>query len=168
MKSIPYLNNWDRDAADVQPFLGSFEATRPNPKYDPVPGYYHPKQFVKPWNYRELAMGRRKYKVLLNNSDPLVSSARCAFGWPTKGDDAGDPDFSCDNVVVDGIKLGDRGKAILDNGEVTRFDPMLLTSMLNYFDHPEHFGKPKNAKPTKFLMMASLRREHPQQTSSIP
>merc|ERR550514_54671 len=42
--------------------------------------------------------------------------------------------------------------------------------MLNFFDHPEHFSSSlsEKSKPTKFLMLASIRREHPADDVSAP
>jgi len=168
-KPLPMLNDWDFDAAEIQPFVGTFNEVRPNEKYDPVPSYYHPKQFIKPWSTRKIKSDQgRAFRKEANNTDSLISSARCVFDWPTKGQDKADPDFDCNNVVVDGVKLGDKGKANLQKGNIPQFDPLIMTSMLNYLDNPEHFGKPANEKPTKFLMMAAVRREHPLVESTSP
>jgi len=164
---LPTLNTWDFDKAAVSPFEGVFHEMRPNRKYDPVPSFYHPKQFLKPWDERWVWTNRMKYRRKAKNTDSLISSARCAYNWPTSGDLA-DSTLNCNDIIVDGNKLSAKGRGHLDSGEIPIFDPVLMISMLNYFDHPEYFGKPEKEKPTKFLMMAALRREHPEESSSPP
>jgi len=167
-KNLPFMNEWDSDAAQVSPFKGSFDDKKPNTKYDPISSYYHPKQFIKPWSHRRLlTRGGAQPKKKALNTDPMISSARCVFGWPINGLE-GDRSLNCSNMVVDGIPLSSKGKGFLDNGEVTRFDPMLMTSILHLFDAPQDFGKAPNKKPTKFLMMAAIRREHPEDHSIAP
>jgi hypothetical protein len=68
-------------------------------------------------------------------------------------------------MLVDGVRAQ---KQHLRKGAIPRFDPMIMMSLLNYLDHPEYFGAEKRQKPTKFLMVAAVRREHPKDESDPP
>merc|ERR1712151_378368 len=110
---------------------------------------------------------------------PLIMSGACIVDWHP----------ACEDYPVDGFfveppsqprprtSFNDKGKSPklskddLQRGEVSKIDPMLMLSMLNYFDHPEFFRSPvgavdMNKRPTKFIMIAAVRREHPFQNSS--
>jgi hypothetical protein len=162
--ALPLINDWDFDKANQPKFYGD---GRLNKNYDAVTCSYHPKQFIKPWNTRRVGPDNFKPKKDAENTESLLGASRCSYSWasdPVTPDKEGKP-FSCDKLVVDGVEAR---REHLRVGAVPRFDPVMMTSMLNYFDHPEYFGKSKNVKPTKFLMIAAVRREHPQDESAVP
>lgn len=164
---LPILNDWDYDKANEKPFLDTL-ATKANERYDPAVSSYHPKQFIKPWDTRLVGhRGGFQSRKEAKNSESLLGSARCSFNWandPLTPDTGGKP-FSCDGMLVDGVPAQ---KKHLQKGAIPRFDPMIMMSLLNYLDHPEYFGGAKRQKPTKFLMVAAVRREHPKDESDPP
>mmetsp|Transcript_98325 Transcript_98325/g.175072 ORF Transcript_98325/g.175072 Transcript_98325/m.175072 type:complete len:1328 (+) Transcript_98325:88-4071(+) len=156
---------WDNDGADV----------------------YRPEKFVQPAQklrvarLHEVGDGKRIESTgLYTTVDldaprvPLIMSGACVVEW----------DENCRKLPVDGfvkdVRLAERTLQFTDSsgtlaennlkeGDMSKLDPMMMLSMLHYFDHPEAFGpmgKLNSMKrPTKFIMLAAVRREHPLQAS---
>jgi len=133
---------------------------------------YTPHDFILPSESVRVRSRTSATFSTISNTDrvALVRSGWCVVDWQS----------TCASYAVDGFALDPKTGLVvhgklslqdLERGEVSKIDPMLMLSMLNYFDHPEFFkrpvGRPDLSKlPTKFILMAAVRREHPLQRSS--
>eukprot|EP00746_Dinoflagellata_sp_MGD_P148155 gnl/MRDRNA2_/MRDRNA2_80414_c0_seq1.p1 gnl/MRDRNA2_/MRDRNA2_80414_c0~~gnl/MRDRNA2_/MRDRNA2_80414_c0_seq1.p1 ORF type:complete len:2232 (-),score=472.75 gnl/MRDRNA2_/MRDRNA2_80414_c0_seq1:6-5777(-) len=157
---LPVIQNWNAEAAKRQMAKGTNSA-------DYVRSVmYSPKQFIQADQTRVLRSTGADHPSA--NTQPLISTARCTYGWTIPQVDMDQVDGSsparkvfpsCDGHLVDGAPTQ---KEDLSQGKIQAFDPMMMISMLNFFDKAETYkGGAPNKKPTKFLMMAAIRREHP-------
>eukprot|EP00928_Gymnodinium_smaydae_P089396 TRINITY_DN73369_c0_g1_i1.p1 TRINITY_DN73369_c0_g1~~TRINITY_DN73369_c0_g1_i1.p1 ORF type:complete len:1227 (+),score=152.00 TRINITY_DN73369_c0_g1_i1:51-3731(+) len=132
---------------------------------------YNPQTYIQPSKDVRLQTTKDLYFTKENpDRVALITSGACAVDWGNQ----------CERLAVDGFLLSPHDRTLrhqtlskkdLVNGEMSKIDPMLMLSMLNYFDHPEFFkppyGKPDLGKlPTKFIMIAAVRREHPLEYST--
>jgi len=143
--NLPLQNQWDY--YDVMRFDGVSYNTA-NPNWDASKAYYHPKQYIKP---SDILRGPKELTLPWQNKFSLISSARCALEWEDE----------CEGMMVEGRAAK---KDDLKQSRIQAFDPLIMMSMLNYFDKPQYFDNALTPakKPTKFLMMAAIRREHPE------
>lgn len=131
---------------------------------------YRPDYFIQPSKTARVeTAGWFKFVDYERDRVPLVTSGSCVVDWTDE----------CSTYPVDGFLYDDRKQQLSETisrddllrGQVARIDPVLMLSMLNYFDHPEFFrtGERNDRKrPTKFIMLAAMRREHPLMHSDAP
>jgi len=132
---------------------------------------YEANSFIKPADssrYR-LALGGIFNTANIRDHVAHIESAGCIIDWTPQCNKFGVDGFLRDHRKT--IRPENISKQLLTSGEIAKVDPMLMISMLRYFDHPEFYRPPVGQldpdRPlTKFIMVAHVRREHPETASS--